>query len=440
MKRILLGTTTLIGAASIFAGAAFADTPKVTVGGYENFEAGYVTDDMSKTATSTQNGVEQQPQAFRSDTQVDFKIDGKSDAGLGYGGEIDLLADTSADVQGRGVNASKTFIYVDGNWGRFEVGSNVGADGTLKVDAGTIARATGGIDGDWSYFAPAGTQFLAMSALPLAYGNLEAIHGVTATTGLSGSSDFLGNHTEENLSKITYYTPRWQGLQVGVSYLPDQINRGQGTFLASGSSFPVPVGPSREDNLDGMADNIFTGGINYDNKWGDFGLAVAATGEYGSSSKTNADDIAYRNLEAYNVGAKLSYQGFSVAGSYGNWGKSETDKASTDLKDTWYWDAGVGYEYGPFGVSVTYMASVFSCGSVAVGLDSNCYENTYGGSLTSNPIVGKNKFDSVSVGTDYKLAPGLTPYAEVTWFNENAVGTYDDNKGAVILLGTQLNF
>ncbi len=34
MKKILLGTTTLIGAAGLFAGAALAETPKVTIGGY----------------------------------------------------------------------------------------------------------------------------------------------------------------------------------------------------------------------------------------------------------------------------------------------------------------------------------------------------------------------------------------------------------------------
>ena len=59
-----------------------------------------------------------------------------------YGGEINLLADTSSDVQGRGANASKTMVYLDGMWGRFELGSAVGAEGTMKVDAATIARAT----------------------------------------------------------------------------------------------------------------------------------------------------------------------------------------------------------------------------------------------------------------------------------------------------------
>ena len=54
--------------------------------------------------------------------------------------------------------------------------------------------------------------------------------------------------------------------------------------------------------------------------------------------------------------------------------------------------------------------------------------------------LGKNKFDDVSVGVDYKLAPGLTPYAEVTWYDENPVGTVNDNKGTVVIVGTQLNF
>ena len=212
MKKILLGTTTLMGAASLFAGAAFAETPKVTIGGYANFEAGYVSDDMDSAGVATQNGVSERPQAFRSDTQVDFKIDGKTDAGLGYGGEVDLLADTTGDVQNRGFNASKTFIYMDGQWGRFELGSNVGADGTMKVDAGTIARATGGINGDWSYFANANTQFVAMSSLPLGYGNYLS----------GGATNFTGDHSEENLNKITYYTPRFSGFQLGLSYLPDQ--------------------------------------------------------------------------------------------------------------------------------------------------------------------------------------------------------------------------
>ncbi len=421
MKKILLGTTTLIGAASLFAGAALAETPKVTIGGYENFEVGIVSDDLNSRATSyaathgTGNPATQlseRPQAFRNDTQVDFKIDGKSDAGLGYGGEIDLLADTTTDVQGRGFNASKTFIYMDGMWGRTEMGSNVGADGTMKVDAGTIARATGGINGDWSYFANASAQFVAMAALPLAYGNLY--EGGTPGTP---TNNFTGDHNEENLIKVTYYTPRFAGFQVGVSYLPDQSNTGQGVVGTN----VFPSGPNRTKGNAGLSDNIWTGGINYDNKFGDVGVTLAATGEHGQSQLHT-----YDNLSAWNAGAKLAYMGFSVAGSYGSWGSSNMLKTDHS-NNSRYWDVGGAYEYGPFGVSLTYLDSRFDCGSVT-GTHSFC---TAG---------GDNNFRNTSLGADYKLAPGLTPYAEVSWYDQDAVGTINDNKGYVGIVGTQLNF
>ena len=366
MKKILLATTTLIGAAGLFSAAAFADTPKVTIGGYANFEAGYINDDLD-TGTATPaitHGASQRGQAFRSDTQVDFKIDGKNDSGLGYGGEVDLLADTSNDVQGRGFNASKTVVFLDGNnWGRFEMGSNVGADGTMKVDAGTIARATGGIDGDWSYFANSATQYLAMSALPLGYG----LTG-TNSNNTAGAGNLLGQHTEENLDKITYYTPRFMGVQLGVSYLPDQSNRGQGTSLLG---VPNPYGPNRTDRNAGLAENIFTGGANYDNKFGDVGLTLAATGEWG-----RAQNASYEDLAAWNGGAKVSFMGFSLAGSYGSWGASDTLRTARS-KDTFYWNVGGAYEYGPFGVSLTYLKSQFDCGVTHaaagdVGASSDC--------------------------------------------------------------------
>jgi len=423
MKKILLGTTTLIGAASLFAGVAFAETPKVTIGGYENFEFGEVSDDLNSKAADFNNEFthpSQRPNAFRSDTQVDFKIDGKSDAGLGYGGEVDLLADTSVDVQGRGANASKTFVYMDGMWGRTEFGSNVGADGTMKVDAGTIARATGGINGDWNYFANAANQYLAQAALPLSYGLTGA------QSDVNGTGNFTGQHTEENLDKVTYYTPRFAGFQLGLSYLPDQVNRGQGTATPTQGQ---PFGPDRVKNNAGMSQNIFTGGVNYDNKFGDVGVVLAATGEHGS-----AQNSLYDNLSAWNAGGKLSWMGWSLAGSYGHWGSSNTYKLDHS-NDTHYWDLGAAYEYGPFGVSLTYLKSQFDCGTnvIGTGAESDCKS------------TGTNSFRNVSLGADYKLAPGLTPYVEVSAYNENSSGNNElsidtRNKGYVGILGTQLNF
>ena len=243
-----------------------------------------------------------------------------------------------------------------------------------------------------------------MAALPLAYGNVGG-----------GLHNNTGDHSEENLNKVTYYTPRFVGVQLGLSYLPDQVNRGQGAGTGV---------VDRTDYNAGMSRNIFAGGINYDNKFGDVGVTAAATGEYGKAQLNT-----YESLKAWNAGLKVSYMGFSLAGGYGDWGKSNTLKADNS-KSTNYWDIGAAYEYGPFGVSVTYLKSQVDCGTALTGsgINSDC------------AAAGKNKFDDISTGVDYKLAPGLTPYAEVTWYKENAVTAANDNKGYVGIVGTQLNF
>lgn len=370
MKKILLGTTSFVGAVAL-ANVALADTPKITVGGFADFQGGYVSEDLD--AGLRNHG-------FRSDTEVSFKVDGKTDAGLGYGAEIWLEADVTSDADNQGLNSSKTFVYLDGMWGRVELGSNIGADATMKVDASSIARATGGIDGDWYYFATApAAQFIATPDLPINYG-----------------AGAFGDESSENLNKVTYYTPRWSGFQAGVSYAVDSDDRGQTV--------------SRADNTIGQAEDIITAGVNWEGKFDQFGLTLAATGEIG-----DAENSATEDLRAWNAGAKVTFMGFSVAGSYGD--LSDSLQLATTDADSSYWTAGAAYEFGPFGVSVSYIDSEVET------------------------AAGDNEFDNLVIGADYKLAPGLTPYAEVSFFDANAgAAGVADNDGTVVLLGTQLNF
>jgi predicted porin len=108
--------------------------------------------------------------------------------------------------------------------------------------------------------------------------------------------------------------------------------------------------------------------------------------------------------------------GWSLAGSYGDWYNSDLAKTGGSLADgTTYWSAGVAYEVGPFGASVTYLDSTY------------------------DTVIKDNKFQNIVFGIDYKLAPGLTPYAELSLYDENAANTVA-NKGSVGLIGTQLSF
>ena len=413
MKKILLGTSALIGVATLLAGAAYAEDPKVTIGGFSTFEGAFTKSDDTGMNDGSHPGQGQHEIAFRNDNEIHFNVAGKSDQGLGYGAEIDLQADingsgNSTTTPGQqsgstnsGIVARRTYGWLQGDqWGHFEFGSNDSAARNLKVDASNIARATGGVDGDWYLFADvnnegggsAGTftgsavagasnKFITVPRLPIEAG---------PATGFA--TDVYGNDT-----KVTYYTPRFSGFQLGVSYAPNLVDRGQSTLRNISSD---------------VGSNVWSGGLNYENQFDQVGVAAAATGE---SAKADTGSSLNNNVKAWNAGLKLSYLGFSAAGSYGDW----QDSFAADGTKADYWTGGLAYETGPFGASVTYLGS------------------------ETKPNGFDNKFMDVSVGVDYKLAPGLTPFVEYTWYDidPTGVGTAGlQNKGNVVIVGSQLSF
>lgn len=384
MKKILLATTGLVGAALV-AGAASAETPKVTLGGYADFQAGYTSDDFDGGA-----GRNTRHTGFRNDNEITVHVDGKTDGGLGYGAVVDLEADITPDANNQGTNAARTFTYLESGWGRFELGGNKDAAANLRVDASTLAVATGGINGSWTYFVnpvAAGGASSATAVPFITTSKLVAEHG---------SQFSAGDESTYNSSKVTYYTPRWYGFQAGASYTPDLEDRGQ-----------AGVGFRNENTGFG---NVWDLSLNYENQFSNgIKLAASAAYEAGDSEVANVEDIS-----AWNVGALLGYQGFSVAGSYGDW--SDSGQSTLVNADQDYWTAGIGYEGGPFGVSATYLDSDVELAGAS------------------------NDFRNLVIGADYKLAPGLTPYAEVSFYDYDAPGTVNDNEGTTVILGTQLAF
>ncbi|MFO0388111.1 MAG: porin [Alphaproteobacteria bacterium] len=380
MKKILLGTTTLVGVA-LLAGAASAETPKVTLGGVADFQAGFVSED---------NDANERSGAFKSDTELMFDIAGVADNGLKYGGHVTLEADANDDVDSQGTNAARTYLYMEGAWGRAQMGSDLGVTNTMKIDASRIARATGGIDGDFTYFGvntntPGNNIVIGTPDLLIDYGAGQ-----------------LGDESSENINKLSYYTPRFSGFQAGVSYLFDSTGADRGQTI------------SRADNTTGEAENVFLWAANWEGKFDQVGIRVGGTGEWGSS-----EDAANEDLRTWQAGAELAFMGFKLAGSYGSWGDSLTVKtANTD--DRHFWTLGGAYEYGPYGMSVTYLDSTLE---EAANVD--------------------NEFNNIAVGVDYKLAPGFTPYAEVSFFEIDGgqgTGLAEDNDGTVFIVGSTLAF
>ncbi len=237
----------------------------------------------------------------------------------------------------------------------------------------------------------------------------------------------------ENATKLSYYTPRISGLQLGVSATPDTGNRGSSASITGNNS--------------GDIKNVISWGINYSDTLGNLGFAFSVNGENGKYEQTKTATTQRNDLNAYEFGAMATFFGFTIGGSYGSWGKSMQPKtgiyscdydskltlanqtcasAGNAFKNSSYWTTGLAYQFGPVAASITTIKSQFQ----------------------------NNDYEAASFGIDYRMAKGLMPYVEVTQFKftsnkpsyNNDSGTTVvsnailDNEGYVVLAGLIFSF
>lgn len=415
MKKVLLATTAL----GVFtAGTALAAGPTVTVGGHADFQAAIADQDglfESTNAGSAAVVANTRDTRFRQDAEVHFKIDGTADNGIGYGGVLELITNQNggADDASGDVNTDKSYIYLESGLGRAELGSNASATQALKVDASSFARGTGGIAGDFYKFIDLGgvmntagtvrtatgfivTPDLPSVALPGARQGVDGVNGTAAGTVAA---------VTEDANKITYYTPRIQGFQGGISYTPDAGDLGNAA--------------ADTGEVSGDLEEVWNLGVNYEGEYNNVGIAASIVGEWADKEKEAVGStVVYDDSQAYEFGLALNYAGFTIGGSWADIEEYGAVAAQNDEGE--YWTAGAAYEYGPFAASVTY-------------LDSENGDDA----ATGN----ENEFQNLVVGADYQLAPGLVPYVEVSFFDtDDGVSTTIDNDGTLVLLGTGLNF
>lgn len=347
----------------------------INLGGVIDFQAAFRDHDLKHGSFSREN-------VFKNDTEVHVTVNQVADNGLRYGAVIQLEADVTEADKEEGLNADKTYLYLESNYGRLELGSNSDAAHALGVDASTFARATGGIHGDLENYIN----------MPHGHGHG---HGHSHDFVLSPTLPLAHNHGEsEDATKITYYTPRTSGFQFGASFIPDSGNVGTAAGFTS-------------DADEHQFSNVMNVALQHSGKIGEVGTLASISGEFGNAETAEDEDLA-----AGSLGLNVNYQGITVGGNYSYWGDSMTEVTDA-VGDGYSWSLGAGYATGPIGVSLGYL----------------------------NGELKDNTSEIISLGADYKLAPGLVPYAELSFFNFDAVDqTWEDTDGTLFILGTTLVF
>jgi hypothetical protein len=242
-------------------------------------------------------------------------------------------------------------------------------------------------------------------ALPSTFANASALIGLRTTTEID---------TDDNAEKITYVSPSFYGFTVGGTYIPNALSEDSRGVEGAGTN-------NRLGTTTGSVPAYGVGAL-YANTYGDFGVKASAGYVWYDATragKAGANDLGYQGNtnKEWSLGTQLSYQGFTVGGSYRN--INDEVRTGFNSGEGYVWDAAVAYAAGPYAVSLAYFHSQAE-GSTTIAKDLK--EEVYQAS-------GK-----------YALGPGVDALASVGYVKYDSEIATENNKGWVVMSGLSLAF
>ncbi len=347
MKKLILGTTAIVAASTLAAAPTVAaEKIKLGLGGY--LQTSFVVADY--------DDGDQLPTDIRHEGEVHFTGETTLDNGLTFGVNIQLEARQDGD------QVDETYMYVEGAFGRVNIGSENSAAYLMHYASPSPVPA-------WGLNDP----------------NAEAGGFTTPATSATEVSD---------ADKITYFTPRFGGFQLGVSYTPDGDKETGG---AAGPYDPILA--------EGAEDEAYSLGANYTGKLGS--VALNASLGYDLITRTTTDDT-----DEITAGFNVGFGGFVIGAGY----KFTDNDGGTDDLERHDYNVGLTYGQGPWKVGIQY---------AGVDLDD----------------AGDGHLDAVVVGGQYVLGPGITAFGGVQFFEgeDDLVGSEGED-ATVFFVGTALSF
>jgi outer membrane protein OmpU len=350
MKKSLLATTALAALGAVAVASPASAKFDVSVKGYMEQWFGY--SDNSDSVNANADSFDQ-----FSDSEFFIGFSQELDSGLKIGGEIQVEGQ-----QGSNEAIDEQYIYMSGTFGRIELGTDNGAP--YRMHYGVVSKGVGIDEGDVSAWIAGGN------------GRLRRTSQTTAI--------------DNDANKITYFSPRINGFQVGASYMPDS-----GDVNTRNGGRPI-------DEADGNRDNGFGAAVNYKNSF-DM-LSVSASLGYMDAGN---DNTVVGEQTALSGGIRLGFGGFTASLAYG---EHEDDTAGRDEN---VFGVGIAYSAGPAGVSLAYIRGEDS--------DRNADQ------------------DAVEVGASYKMGPGVTAKGSLYYLKNETNGAAGAN-GVAVVGGLALSF
>jgi len=360
------------------------------------------------------------------------------DNGTTFGVRVELEGwNPQSGTTGNVRTIDEAYLFAFGDWGRVEFGAKDDAAYIMYYGAPSALLGFGFFQHNSSF----------SWTNPTANANNKAAFRISAQT-IDGQY--------QDTERLNYYTPRFAGLQVGVSYAP-KINLastaagGQGlaagpTALSVSNTGICGYNDANTNNGCPTNDNSWQDalaiGANYLNKFGDISVAAYAAYstmtfvpslQFGATSAENLSTGA--NLGSWKqmvFGAQASYAGFTFGGSYGWDNNGLGQNYYTGLSnDTRSYALALMYETGPWQLSVGGAVSyndngngtltVTSC-TVGTSACAVTVPTSSGVAFGTNPQAGALQFGTetaskIEVGANYAIGPGVKMMGGVIYNN-----------------------
>jgi predicted porin len=365
LKKHLLSTSALALGVAMAAPAA-AQQWDVSFGGFMSQHVAYK--DLSGsalTAGGDYDGVD-----IHSASEIHFTPSITLDNGLTFGAHVELEGENAGAAQ---IDESYMTISSD-TLGQIIIGSENSAGYKSMVGAPGVTSM---------YInSPSISSFIPFS---LAY------PGGFRQAGLSSYTEVAGNN---DVQRLTYFTPSFNGLTLGVSYAPTGA-------INVANSFGGP-------DKDLVLSDIFDIGVNYSQTFGSTSVTLAA--RYGTGEAPAA--FVGSDPETWGVGAQIGFGDFTVGGSY-----AENDNGvAGGAGDSTGWSFGATYDMaGPWAFEAL----------------------TYQGEFDTGPA--KADYEAYRIGASRDLGPGVDWDIYVVHLKADD-GAAADVKGTVIGTGINLSF
>ena len=384
MKKVLLGTTALLGAGLVASPAFAADGIKLGVGGF--FKEAYmvVFDDDNE----GELGNEHNTDGFFNDAEVHFTGSTVLDNGLEVGARIELEGETESD------QIDEAWVYFSGGFGEVRIGSD---DDAL---ANACIVPPGGT-GNFSAFSPNqwGANTLTFSG---------------AVFSLSSNSVCSGVDDTGDAQKIIYITPSFAGFQLTLSYTPNGGDQTHDQGVGPHVGMPLNTDGESRHNVSAYGTYSFEG-----DGWG----LTAGAGASFEGHVEQGPGPDRKEQDFYQAGLNITFGNFAVGGVF----EYYNDVFSFSGFDDDIWVAGAG---------ISYTMDAWTVGAQYSHLDEDI-------DISSAPDFGFSVDRAVLTG-NYAMGPGINLDAELgyTWLDTDpeASGGVDDYQAFEIGIGTNITF